>query len=102
MKMNLWLRQIIGDYIPANSLSQGTIDQIYLSLRISSLNELTKENMIIILDETFAYFDENRLINVLKLLNDFCKHKQIIILTCTDREIQVLDKINAKYNKIVI
>ena len=44
-----------GNYVTADYLSQGTIDQIYLSLRISSTNELTPENMPIILDETFAY-----------------------------------------------
>ena len=32
-----------GNYVPADVLSIGTIDQLYLSLRISSINELTKE-----------------------------------------------------------
>lgn len=56
--------------------------------------------MIIILDETFVYFDKTRLANVLKFLNENYKDKQIIILTCTDREIEVLGEKNIEYNKI--
>ncbi len=78
------------------------IDQLYLSLRISSINELTTENMPIILDETFAYFDNNRLENVLKYLHENYEDKQIIILTCTNREEEALDSTGITYNKIII
>ena len=47
-----------GEYIPAERLSIGTIDQLYLSLRISMIEEISKEKMPIILDEAFAYFDD--------------------------------------------
>ena len=89
-----------GNYVPADLLSVGTIDQLFLSLRISNLNEITKENMPIILDETFAYFDEKRLENILKYLNDEYKDRQILILTCTDREIKALKQLSIKYNYI--
>ena len=59
-----------GDYIPASKLSVGTIDQLYLSLRLSMIEDLSEETMPIILDETFAYFDDERLENVLKYIND--------------------------------
>lgn len=91
-----------GNYIPADMLSIGTIDQLYLSLRISSINELTKENMPIILDETFAYFDRERLVNVLEFLNQEYKNRQIIILTCTNREMEALETKEISYNKIVL
>ena len=32
-----------SDYVPANRLSIGTIDQLYLSLRLSMINELSDE-----------------------------------------------------------
>ena len=91
-----------GKYVPADVLSTGTIDQLFLSLRISSLNELTKEKMPIILDETFAYFDKRRLENVLKFLNQEYKDSQILILTCTNREMDILEELNIKYNKIAL
>ena len=47
------------------------------------MNELSPEDMMVILDETLVYFDKNRLKNVLKFLNENKKEKQIIILTCT-------------------
>lgn len=89
-----------GNYVSADVLSIGTIDQLYLSLRISSINELTKENMPIILDETFAYFDNERLGKVLEFLNKEYKDRQILILTCTNRENEILNKMNIEYNKI--
>lgn len=89
-----------GNYVPADLLSIGTIDGLYLTLRISSIKELTKENMPIILDETFAYFDSERLENVLKLLDEEYKENQILILTCTERERKALEKLNISYNNI--
>ena len=87
-----------GDYIPASKLSVGTIDQLYLSLRLSMVEDLSKETMPIILDETFAYFDDERLENVLKYINDKFKCHQIILLTCTKREKNILDKNLISYN----
>lgn len=89
-----------GNYVSADVLSSGTIDQLYLSFRISSLNELTKENMPIILDETFAYFDNERLENVLKFLDKEYKDRQILILTCTNREVEALEQLGIQFNCI--
>ena len=91
-----------GNYVPADVLSVGTIDELYLSLRISSINELVEENMPIILDETFAYFDQKRLKNVLKFLNDNYNSRQILILTCTNRECEALENERIPYNKITL
>ena len=87
-----------GDYIPASKLSVGTIDQLYLSLRLSMIEDLSKESMPIILDETFAYFDDERLENVLKYIDDKFKNHQVILLTCTKREKDILDKNLVLYN----
>lgn len=62
--------------------------------------ELCKESMPIILDEAFAYYDEERLENILKYLDTECKDNQIIIFTCTNREKNILDKENINYNLI--
>ena len=89
-----------GEYIPAERLSIGTIDQLYLSLRISMIEEISKEKMPIILDEAFAYFDDERLENILKYLTQKYKQHQLIIFTCTNREKNILDKLNCKYNSV--
>ena len=91
-----------GEYIEVEKLSIGTIDQLYLSLRLAMANELCKETMPIILDESFAYYDEKRLENILTYLNDEFKNNQIIIFTCTNREKALLEKNLIKYKLIHI
>lgn len=89
-----------GEYISANRLSIGTIDELYLSLRLSMIDEISNEKMPIILDEAFAYFDDERLKNCLIFLAEKSKEHQVIILTCSNREKQILDSINIKYNLV--
>ena len=91
-----------GEYIPAELLSIGTIDQLYLSLRLSMIDDLSSEKMPIILDEAFAYYDDNRLENILKFLNDNMKEHQVIIFTCTKREQEILSKLAIDYNLVEI
>ena len=89
-----------GEYIEADKLSVGTIDQLYLSLRLSMIDELSKEKLPIMLDETFAYFDDERMKNALEyILNELGKH-QVIIFTCSNREIEILKNLNVEYNLI--
>ena len=89
-----------GEYINAENLSIGTIDQLYLSLRLATIKEISKENMPIILDEAFAYYDDNRLENILKYLSSEYNNKQVVIFTCTNREKEILEKMQIKYNLI--
>ena len=89
-----------GEYVPAERLSLGTIDQLYLSLRLSMNTEVSNENMPVILDEAFAYYDDERLENILKYLADNYRDKQIIILTCTNREENIYSKLGYEFNKV--
>lgn len=91
-----------GDYVPADRLSIGTIDQLYLSLRLSMVDELSEEKVPILLDESFAFYDDNRLENILRYLNNKFKNRQIIIFTCTNREIDILTKNNIEFNKNIL
>ena len=74
-----------GNYISVEKLSTGTIDQLYLSLRLAIIKELSEESIPIFLDESFAYYDDERLKNILKYINDEFSDSQIIIFTCTNR-----------------
>ena len=87
-----------GNYIPVSRLSVGTIDQMYISLRLSALNEITDETMPIILDEAFAYFDDERLSNILKYIKNNFSENQIIIFTCSKREEKILNDLEIPYN----
>lgn len=89
-----------GQYIPADRLSIGTIDQLYLSLRLSMVDDISNETMPIILDEAFAYYDEIRLENILKFLVKKSEKNQLIIFTCTKREQEILNKLGVQYNLV--
>ena len=89
-----------GNYVPASKLSIGTIDQLYLSLRLAMLDEVSNEKVPIILDEAFAFFDNERLKNILLYLSEEFKNRQIIILTCTNREKEILNNENINYNYV--
>ncbi len=91
-----------GDYVPADRLSIGTIDQLYLSLRISMIDELSEEKLPLFLDESFAYYDNNRLENALKYITNNLENRQTLIFTCANREKEILDKMGITYNYIEI
>ena len=89
-----------GSYAPVERLSIGTIDQLYLSLRLAMLDEISKEKVPVILDEAFAYYDIERLKNILNYLATQYSDRQIIILTCTQREKEILKEQKHKFNYI--
>lgn len=91
-----------GDYVSASHLSVGTIEQLYLSLRLSMIKDLSSETLPIILDEAFAYFDDERLTNFLETISKKYKENQILIFTCTDREQQILRELGADYNLVIL
>ena len=91
-----------GNYIPAERLSTGTIDQLYLSLRLAMLDEISNEKVPIILDESFAYYDDERLKNILNYLVNEFNDRQIIIFTCSHREKDILTQENIHYNFVTI
>ena len=98
VKDGIMIKLNSGEYVPIEKLSLGTIEEIYLALRLSMLNEISNEKMPIILDEAFAYFDDNRLTNTLKFLSEI--NNQVIILTCTNREYNILKSNNLPFRFI--
>ena len=57
-----------GRKIPVSQVSRGTIEQIYFALRMAAVDVLGREELPVILDDTFAYYDDVRLENTLKWL----------------------------------
>ena len=81
-----------------DKLSFGTIEEIYFSLRVSIALMISQEKFPIILDESFVYFDDNRLRSILNYL--YSLDNQIIILSSNKREKNLLDFENYDYNFI--
>lgn len=78
-----------GRRIPVERLSRGTLEQVYFSLRMAVLLILYGEEIPIILDDAFVFYDEKRLKSVLKWLSE--QPRQVIIFSCQTREKQLLE-----------
>ena len=65
--------------------SDGTIDQLYLALRLAVAEELTPDAPLI-LDDVLVRFDDIRLAAALNILQTESNAKQILLFTCQDRE----------------
>lgn len=65
-------------------LSDGTENQLYLSLRLA-ISELIAESgtvLPIFMDDPFSNYDDNRAFNAISFLKDYSKDKQVIMFTC--------------------
>lgn len=86
--------------IPIQRLSTGTIHQIYFALRMIYANFLFPDSKLpLLIDESFAYYDNERLREVLKILP---QDRQIIMFTCQDREKKMLEELKIPYHYIVV
>ena len=54
--------------------------------------------MPVILDDVFAYYDEERMLQTLKWLK--AHKKQVLLFTCQKREEQVMKEAGIAYHKI--
>lgn len=65
--------------------SDGTVDQLYLALRLAVAEELTPDAPII-LDDALVRFDDTRMKVALEILREAADKKQVILFTCQSRE----------------
>lgn len=79
-------------------VSRGTVEQVYLALRMSIATILHTEELPILLDDTFAYYDDERVLEVLRWLHQ--NKKQVIIFTCHKREETLLKQEGIPYNMV--
>ena len=68
--------------------SEGTIDQLYLSLRLAVAEELTP-NAPLVLDDALVRFDDRRLAEALDVLAEEAESRQVILFTCQEREARI-------------
>ncbi len=65
--------------------SDGTVDQLYLALRLGVAKELTPDAPMV-LDDALVRFDGTRLAAALEILAETAREKQILLFTCQNRE----------------
>lgn len=77
-----------GSIRSMNSMSAGTVDQIYLALRLAISGILSEENLPLLLDDAFAQYDDKRMSDALRYLNaenEAGRLGQVVLFTCHDR-----------------
>lgn len=90
-----------GRTIAPEQLSKGTLEQLYLALRLAVGSVLSREEKLpLLLDETFAMYDQKRLNETLRLLMKL--DTQIFLFTCQEREEESLQKMGILYQKVVL
>lgn len=99
-RQGLLVENTNGEIVSIEKLSTGTIEQMYLGFRFAMLEKMG--GIPIFLDEAFAYYDDERLENILNVIYQKSKHNQVFVFTCSDREKLIMDKLNIKYNDVVL
>lgn len=83
-----------GAILPRSALylSQGTLDQLYLAVRLAIANLcLPQDSTVpIVLDDALCAFDTVRMQRALNLLEELANQRQIILFTCHNREREFL------------
>lgn len=81
------------DWVNAEDLSTGTTEQIYLATRLVFLETIVGgRKPPIILDDPFAFFDENRLLAVFETLKELATEYQVLLFTCNPGYIKYFPK----------
>ena len=99
---NIKIKTEHGEYVNLERFSTGTIEQVNLALRLAYIDTISKEKLPIILDEAFAFYDDERLANIMKFLNKEYEDRQVIIFTCSNREKKIIDEENILVNIVLI
>ena len=89
--------------VPIESVSSGTMDQVYLAVRLAAARLLQGdgEPFPLIFDDSFTQYDDERLRTALKWL-DKTYGGQMLIFTCHKREMQMLDAHQIEYHSVEI
>ncbi len=77
--------------VPLDKLSRGTIEQVYLSIRLAAAECLSPNVVMpLLLDDTFAFYDDQRTKRAMELLR--ASDRQVLILTCQGREKKIFNE----------
>ena len=75
-----------GDWVDVRSLSQGTLDLVYLAARLGLVRLVTGDRRPpLVFDDPFVTLDDARATRALELLREIARDFQVIYLTTSDR-----------------
>ena len=82
---------------PERRLSKGTVDQIYLALRLAMVQSMSHgaESIPMVLDDPFTNYDDTRLRSAMELLGRIGQTNQVLLFTCRDDVVRAAEAIQA-------
>lgn len=76
--------------VPLERVSRGTIEQVYLCIRLAAAKCLSPDvSMPLLLDDTFAFYDDARTKRAMELLKN--SGHQVLVMTCQGREKRLMN-----------
>jgi uncharacterized protein YhaN len=89
--------------VDIDSLSAGTIDQLFFAVRVALIDIISKDKAApIILDDCFTQYDDGRLLNALKILKDIGTNRQVLLFSCHRREGDMLRDMETEFNYVAL
>jgi len=77
-------------------LSQGTVDQAYLSLRLAISKLISDGKAVpVFLDDSLSFYDDKRTLSALHFLKEYSLSTQLLMFTCHDSICDSADKLGA-------
>jgi uncharacterized protein YhaN len=86
-----------------DKLSTGTLMQMIFSLKMAIIQYFaatTGQQLPILLDDCFVYYDQTRLAAILPLLGELAQTHQILLCTCHSRETEQLQQLGIPYHGV--
>ncbi len=82
---------------PEQVLSKGTVDQVYLALRLALVHGMAEagEPIPMLLDDPFANYDDLRLNRTMALLSRIAESNQVMLFTCRDDVVRAAEEVSA-------
>ncbi|HKG57448.1 MAG TPA: AAA family ATPase [Candidatus Limnocylindrales bacterium] len=83
-----------GAWVPVTSLSQGTLDVVYLAARLGLVRLVTGDRRPpLVFDDPFVTLDDGRATRAVQLLREVARDFQVIYLTTSDRYDSAADSV---------
>ena len=79
---------------PGAALSVGTMDQMYLAVRLAICEHVLPAETPLVLDDALVYFDDVRMAQALELLQTLSQTRQVLLFSCQTREAAWQKQIN--------
>jgi uncharacterized protein YhaN len=88
-----------GERMEVHQLSQGTKEQVYLSMRFALIRQFKQETPLpILMDDIFVNFDSHRIQAALQGVVELSKTNQVFLFTCHEHIVKQVEKATSNFS----